>query len=206
VCAERVVHENASVHILSTLPSTYTLLFFIRISCELQKYLPKSNSINVVTGITERKPQTVHNFESIDLSNTIRHKLGFIINTGSSIWAIDFVPQDSSAENPTQYLGVGGYNSTIEHHSLDEALDPINCHNTIQIWSFNSSTTTKQRPRLDMCLLHDYGVVTDFKWCPFSVYEEKVRFILFYFCSITFVMTEVFNYILEKVRHFGCLV
>lgn len=171
-----MVRGSASAHMLSTVHHTYSFVLYPVISFEIQKYLPKSNSINVITGITNRKSQTVRNFETIDLSHTIQQKLGFIINTGGSIWAIDFVPQPTSSKNTTQYLAVGGYNSTTEHHALDEAIDPANIHNAIQIWRFNSSPTHKHVPRLDMCLLHDYGVVVDFKWCPFSVYEEKVYF------------------------------
>jgi hypothetical protein len=176
-------------------------LFFIRISFEIQKYLPKTSSINVITGITYRKSQTVNNFETIDLSDTIQQKLGYIINTGGSIWAIDFVPQASSSKNTIQYLAVGGYNSTIERHSFDEDIDPNNSYNAIQIWSFSSSPADKQSPRLDMCLLHDYGVVVDFKWCPFSVYKDKVPFYLFIFG-----ITQTFNSTLDGTRNFSCLI
>lgn len=50
--------------------------------------------------------------------------------------------------------------------------------NAIQIWKCKS-LISKFTPVLDMCILHDFGVVVDFKWCPFSVYDTKVRYTCF---------------------------
>ncbi|OAD03555.1 hypothetical protein MUCCIDRAFT_163114 [Mucor lusitanicus CBS 277.49] len=95
-----------------------------------------------------------------------------IINAGGSIWGLDFVPKPSSDKRSDQYLAIGGYNTTTEHHLLCEDLDVENRLNAIQIWKCKSLTSSFT-PTLDMCILHDFGVVVDFKWCLFSVYDNK---------------------------------
>lgn len=95
------------------------------------------------------------------------------MNVGGSIWGLDFAPKPSPNKSSDQYLAIGGYNSTTEHHLLSEDVDINNKFNAIQIWKCRSYTS-KFKPVLDMCILHDFGVVVDFKWCPFSVYDEEV--------------------------------
>lgn len=95
------------------------------------------------------------------------------MNVGGSIWGLDFAPKPSPNKSSDQYLAIGGYNSTTEHHLLSEDFDINNKLNAIQIWKCRSYTS-KFKPVLDMCILHDFGVVVDFKWCPFSVYDEEV--------------------------------
>jgi WD40 repeat protein len=74
-------------------------------------------------------------------------------------------------DNHTQYLAVGGYNSTNEHHKFVKE-ENIYSRNAIQIWRVTSNTEEDTPPVLDMCLLHDFGIVINFKWCPFSVHDE----------------------------------
>lgn len=144
---------------------------FFYVSAEISLYLPKENKVNITTGITNKKTETLQNFESVDLSQTISNKRGHVLNTGGSVWAIEFVPKKACLEHDhEQYLAVGGYNSTAEHYTFGKNL---NCHNAIQIWHCTSDTNASLKPKLDMCILHDFGVVMDFKWCPLSVYDEK---------------------------------
>lgn len=91
------------------------------------------------------------------------------MNTGASIWAIDFVPKKPSIEDHSQFVAIGGYNSTDEHLIIG---DKSQCRNTIQIWRYSSDIEQDLPPKLDMCILHDFGLVTEIKWCPFSVFEE----------------------------------
>ncbi|KAL9555342.1 hypothetical protein MBANPS3_002405 [Mucor bainieri] len=139
---------------------------------EINKYLPKPNTATITTGITNMQTNTIDNFESIDISKCISNKRAHIINAGGSIWGLDFVPKPSSDKCSDQYLAIGGYNTTTEHHLLCEDVDVNNKLNAIQIWRC-TSLTSSLTPVLDMCILHDFGVVVDLKWCPFSVYDKK---------------------------------
>lgn len=141
------------------------------ISTEISTYLPKENNVSITTGINYKKMEALKNFESIDLGQSIPNKRGHVLNTGGSVWAIEFVPKKACLHNDhAQYLAIGGYNSTDEHYTFGENLS---YHNAIQIWHCTSDTNVPLKPKLDMCILHDFGIVTDFKWCPHSVYDEK---------------------------------
>lgn len=142
---------------------------------EIDKYLPKPNAATITTGITNTQTETINNFESIDISNSISNKRAHIINAGGSIWGLDFVPKPSSDKRSDQYLAIGGYNTTTEHHLLCEDVDVDHKLNAIQIWKCKS-LASRFTPSLDMCILHDFGVVVDLKWCPFSVYDNKVGY------------------------------
>ncbi|RCH99100.1 hypothetical protein CU098_010494 [Rhizopus stolonifer] len=135
-------------------------------------YLPEENSVTVTTGISQLRTRTLEIFEHIHLSDDIRYKKGFILNAGISIWAIDFVPKQ--AKDHTQYLAIGGYNSTKEHYMIDEDTQTDKRYNVVQLWSFSSSPEQmKQNPKLEMCILHEYGAISDLKWAPFNAYDEK---------------------------------
>lgn len=107
----------------------------------------------------------------------LQYKKGFVINTGSSIWGLDFAPKLASVESDpfTQYLAVGGYRGSVEEHVGMEEFQPTGSYkNCIQIWKLKLSVTqTQEEPKLDLCLLHDYGVIYDMKWCPYGTYEEE---------------------------------
>lgn len=101
-----------------------------------------------------------------------------MINTGGSIWGLDFVPKSYHDSDPTtQYLAVAGYKDTFnEHHPLDELQPTGSYKNAVQIWKLKlSSKRPSEDPVLDMCLLHDFGVIHDLKWCPYGVYEDEVN-------------------------------
>ncbi|KAI7892019.1 WD40-repeat-containing domain protein [Mucor mucedo] len=142
----------------------------LRDSAEINTYMPSENCVNITTGITNFKTEAVKNFNSVDLSQSITNKRGHVLNTGGSVWALEFVPKKACLDHDhTQYLAVGGYNSVTEHHTFAES---PHCRNAIQIWQCTSDTNSSLKPQLDMCILHDFGVVVDFKWCPSSVYDE----------------------------------
>lgn len=96
----------------------------------------------------------------------MQHKKGFVLNTGGAIWGLDFVPQRA---NDIQYLSLGGYNSTTEHHTFKEKSNTQ--PNAIQIWKWSF----QERPQLDACILHSMGVVVDMKWCPLNFFEHNVK-------------------------------
>ncbi|CAO3626298.1 unnamed protein product [Mucor fragilis] len=146
--------------------------YILKDQTEIDKYLPKPNAATITTGITNTQTETINNFESIDISNSISNKRAHIINAGGSIWGLDFVPKPSSDKRSDQYLAIGGYNTTTEHHLLCEDVDVDHKLNAIQIWKCKS-LASRFTPSLDMCILHDFGVVVDLKWCPFSVYDNK---------------------------------
>lgn len=107
-----------------------------------------------------------------------KYKKGYVINTGGSIWGLDFAPKSHTDSDPiTQYLAVAGYKGAVsEHHELDEMQATGEYKNAIQIWKLKLSTKQPaEDPILDLCLLHDFGVIHDLKWCPYGAYEDEVR-------------------------------
>lgn len=113
---------------------------------------------------------TLQNFQVLSLQDTMANKKGYILNAGGSIWGLDFVPQSTNV----QYLTIGGYNTSHEHHYLYEQ-DNIQ-PNAIQLWK----CCVDSPPQLDMCILHTLGVVFDLKWCPLNLYKQNVKYIYVY--------------------------
>ncbi|KAI8640766.1 WD40-repeat-containing domain protein [Parasitella parasitica] len=140
-------------------------------------YLPiMKDPLRVVLGIDEKKTIDIPNGESIKLDDYFRYKKGYVINTGGSIWGLDFAPKLHNDTDPaTQYLAVAGYKGTVsEHHEIDEIQPAGTYKNAIQIWRLRLSTKQQSEDAiLDMCLLHDFGVIHDLKWCPYGVYEDE---------------------------------
>lgn len=98
------------------------------------------------------------------------------MNTGISIWGLDFVPKLASVESDskTQYLAITGYRGSTEEHIGIGEIQPTGTYkNSIQIWKLRLSPHEQVDPILDICLLHDYGVIFDLKWCPYGTYEEQ---------------------------------
>lgn len=61
--------------------------------------------------------------------------------------------------------------------SLDEVQPTGTYHNCIQIWKMKlSAKQTQEDPIMDICILHDFGVIYDLKWCPYGAYEEVFFF------------------------------
>ncbi|KAI7902441.1 uncharacterized protein BX663DRAFT_511083 [Cokeromyces recurvatus] len=166
--------ENPTVHNL-IVDDEWTV---INNKDEIEKYLPETESIPIRIGISKIKSQILKPYESLDLSEAIEHKRGYVLNTGGSIWGLDFLPMSEEMQNDddsVQYLAVGGYRSVKEHYIFGDDSDEEHRHNAIQIWKCHSSTTpsTKHLPTLEMCLLHEYGAICKLEWCHVSLYQEN---------------------------------
>ncbi|KAI9009378.1 hypothetical protein CLU79DRAFT_710963 [Phycomyces nitens] len=167
---EQASESNVYGHV-HALPDEWELIS----SEEAKSYLPNPNPLKVTFGITKRKTQTIDLFEAVSLDETIKHKRGFIVNTGGSIWGLDYVPKRPSVDSQplVDYLAISGYKSTTEHHTINETQkDYKNC---IQIWECDRTALEDKptkKPRLSMCLVHNFGICHDMKWCPYGAYEE----------------------------------
>ncbi|KAG1467115.1 hypothetical protein G6F46_000176 [Rhizopus delemar] len=131
---------------------------------EIEAYLSSENAVQVSLSPDQKDSLTMKRFDAIEAPN----QNAFVINTGGSIWAVDFVPRRDK-EN-TQYLAIGGYKSTDEQHLLG---DDSNYHSMIQIWRYDGSRKVSTPPKLDMCILHEFGIITELKWCPLSSCDEE---------------------------------
>ncbi|KAF1800770.1 hypothetical protein FB192DRAFT_1121675 [Mucor lusitanicus] len=144
---------------------------------EALPYLPiPAEPLKVTLGIDEKKTSNISCGESLRLDEHFKYKKGFVINTGGSIWGLDFAPKSYNDSDPhTQYLAVAGYKAAVtEHHELDEIQQTGEYKNAIQIWRLKlSSKQPSEDPNLDLCLLHDFGVIHDLKWCPYGAYEDE---------------------------------
>ncbi|KAK4512575.1 uncharacterized protein ATC70_003278 [Mucor velutinosus] len=144
---------------------------------EALPYLPtRTDPLKVTLGIDEKKTTSISNGESLKLDERFKYKKGYVINTGGSIWGLDFAPKSHNDSDPiTQYLAVAGYKGAVsEHHELNEIQMAGEYKNTIQIWKLKLSTKQpSEDPILDVCLLHDFGVIHDLKWCPYGAYEDE---------------------------------
>ncbi|KAL9545340.1 hypothetical protein MBANPS3_007189 [Mucor bainieri] len=143
---------------------------------EALPYLPtQAEPLKVTLGIDEKKTTNISCGESLKLDEHFKYKKGYVINTGGSIWGLDFVPKLHNDSDPiTQYLAVAGYKAAVsEHHELDDIQATGEYKNSIQIWKLKLSTKQpSEDPLLDLCLLHDFGVIHDLKWCPYGAYED----------------------------------
>jgi hypothetical protein len=109
----------------------------------------------------------------------LKYHRSFIINTGGSMWGLDFAPKPPSASNPhIQYLAVAGYpGTTEEHHNVGEIQEAGTVDNCIQIWRMDlrlvgSEGSPVTDPTLDLCIAHDLGIVRALQWCPLGTYQE----------------------------------
>lgn len=117
---------------------------------------------------------------SLEIDPTyFKYKRSFVINSGGSIWGLDFAPKPPSAANQhIQYLAIAGYpGTTDEHHNVGEIQEPGSAKNCIQIWRLDLRLQgTEQnpiaKPTLDLCIAHDFGIVRALRWCPYGTYQE----------------------------------
>lgn len=74
-------------------------------------------------------------------------------------------------------MAVSGYRGAVEEHINIGSIQPTGSYkNAIQIWKLKLSVQPPQEDAvLDMCILHDFGVVYDLKWCPYGTYETEVK-------------------------------
>ncbi|KAG1461298.1 hypothetical protein G6F46_004108 [Rhizopus delemar] len=147
---------------------------------EAMPYFPsRIQPVNVKLGIERESKVEVPLFSFIKLEDHFKYKKGYILNTGGNIWGLDFVPKVASQQSDplTQYLAVGGYRGAAEEHmSMDEVQPTGTYKNCIQIYKLKLSAKQAQTdPVLEICILHDFGVIYDLKWCPYGAYEESAN-------------------------------
>ncbi|OZJ06997.1 hypothetical protein BZG36_00033 [Bifiguratus adelaidae] len=133
-------------------------------------YLPdRQTAISVRIG-RDPTPVDLETLQSIALDGRVPNKRGFVINTGGSIWALDWCPKVKGQEEKMkrQYLAVAGYQGTMEENHIVGATGVGK--NAIQIWSVPTSEGNEV-PRLELCICHDFGWVWNMKWCPYGAYE-----------------------------------
>lgn len=109
----------------------------------------------------------------------------YVLNTGFSVWALDWCPLPSGKDGGVSksYVAIGGFPDTAENCNGRDQLYPLgkqDAHpNVIQIWSMNCNTNDQgvlqgeSSASLDLCILHSYGAVFDLKWCPTGGYMKS---------------------------------
>ncbi|KAI8349210.1 hypothetical protein EDC96DRAFT_448633 [Choanephora cucurbitarum] len=145
---------------------------------EAVPYLPKrQDPLTVTIGIDDQKTEKLPTFGFIRLDENFKMKRGFVINAGMSVWGLDFVPKSTTChDSQTQYLAIAGYRGSVEEHTGFDETQPTGTYkNAIQIWNLNLSTQLPSKsPFMDLCLLHDFGIIHELKWCPYGAYQEDV--------------------------------
>ncbi|ORX79502.1 WD40 repeat-like protein [Anaeromyces robustus] len=140
------------------------------------QYLHHANKIDVKFQNRKSKAEeleTVDPFQSVSCKNS--DHLGYIFNTGGSVWGLDWCP---IVGKETQYIAVGGFNGTTDkHYVIGEKKSEKGC---IQLWNVGKLSDENNdeiiTPFLDLIILHDYGYVSDLKWCPYGGYEVESLF------------------------------
>ncbi|CAO3687937.1 unnamed protein product [Umbelopsis ramanniana] len=150
---------------------------------EGKAFLPKrKDSVTIIAGIQKQSEIKIQPQHSVALyPKYLKYHRSFVINTGGSIWGLDFAPKPPSASNPhIQYLAVAGYpGTTDEHHNVGEIQEAGTVDNCIQIWRMDLRLVGSQEspvtdPTLDLCIAHDLGIVRALQWCPLGTYQEPV--------------------------------
>ncbi|KAI8978439.1 hypothetical protein BDB01DRAFT_726189 [Pilobolus umbonatus] len=144
---------------------------------EALPYLPnRQNLVDITVGIQKQQEIETPLFGSIKLDDYLKYGKGYILNTGGSIWGLDFAPKVPALDSdPTMdYLAVAGYKGTVDECiPMTHVQEKGSYRNCIQIWKLHLSVQKHSvAPVLDLCLLHDYGVIYDLKWCPYGCYDE----------------------------------
>lgn len=125
-----------------------------------------------------KKKNAYKRVDNFFLDDHFKYKKGYVLNTGINIWGLDFVPKlaQNESDRSIQYLAVSGYRGSSEEHIGMNEIQPTGTYlNSIQIWKLKLSVKQKQEEAvLDLCLLHDFGVIFDLQWCPYGAYEEEI--------------------------------
>lgn len=99
-----------------------------------------------------------------------------MINNGGAVWGLGFAPKRSDIESDphTQYLAITGFRGAEKEHHKQRGQVPTGTYkNAIQIWKLHLSVNDDPvEPKLDLCLLHDFGPVKSLDWCPYGAYEQ----------------------------------
>ncbi|KAL7267035.1 hypothetical protein RUND412_010392, partial [Rhizina undulata] len=139
----------------------------------VEGYLPgtkEGKGVRCILGpLDAQKIITFKRFGIHDLATTGEGKKGFILNVGGWVLGMDWC---ANKPEGTQYLAV----STKPSDDVDikpstdrgPAFDRIPCQASIQIWRFpvSDAGSPEGNPSLALVLFHDWGPVTELKWCP----------------------------------------
>ncbi|KAI8149831.1 hypothetical protein BJV82DRAFT_503387 [Fennellomyces sp. T-0311] len=169
-------HEYSSLHALAD-------EWEIVNESEATPYLPEPVTRKIVVGIKKQETVDLPVGGTLRLGDHIESKRGFIINLGFSVFGLEFVTKRPEVDTSphTQYLAVAGFRGAEDEHHLFSDFHPTGSYkNTIMIWRCECSVEkTAAEPVLDLCLLHDFGPIKEFKWCPYGTYEEVCLCVLF---------------------------
>ncbi|KAJ3381285.1 hypothetical protein HDU92_005480 [Lobulomyces angularis] len=127
---------------------------------EATDYLPPKITTHILNSQSDVE---VDVFSSAKLA--LQQDSVFILNTGASVWGLDWVPGVKDPEN--QYLACAGHHSTLQHTSLGKRQFGADMKGCIQFWKMNCLDENKN-PELQLVILHDYGTVFDLKWMPYG--------------------------------------
>ncbi|KAF9193422.1 hypothetical protein BGZ50_007494 [Haplosporangium sp. Z 11] len=151
---------------------------FLGNQLDLDEYMPEPATTKIRARDTEYEMRTM-TAQYMETTEKAGVNDGYILNTGLSVWAMDWCPLASYEEESSKdmnYIAVGGFPDTAENCIARDQLYPLgkqDAHpNVIQIWKVNCSTNDEgelqgqSEAYLAMCILHPYGAVFDLKWCP----------------------------------------
>ncbi|KAF9111286.1 hypothetical protein BGX27_005150 [Mortierella sp. AM989] len=150
---------------------------------DLDEYLPVLATTKITTRDSELEmgSMTARYIETTDKAGINDF---YMLNTGFSVWSIDWCPlpsyeEDELGEN-MNYIAVGGFPDTAENCIARDQLYPLgkqDAHpNVIQLWNMNCASDDEgqlkgeARAYLAICILHTYGAVLDLQWCPTGCY------------------------------------
>ncbi|KAJ8661026.1 hypothetical protein O0I10_003248 [Lichtheimia ornata] len=146
---------------------------------EAQSYLPEGNARKVMFGIKEKTTVDIPLLGTESVGKHVAVKPGYVINNGGAIWGLGFAPKrpDIESDPHAQYLAITGFRGAEKEHHKQRGEVPTGTYkNAIQIWKLHLSVNDDPvEPRLDLCLLHDFGPVKSLDWCPYGAYEEELE-------------------------------
>ncbi|KAG9295149.1 hypothetical protein G9A89_006130 [Geosiphon pyriformis] len=136
-------------------------------------YLPYQKEPYIVTiGPEDEEPVILPQYQSFPIHNRSPSRTGYILNSGGSIWCIQWCPSIKSPDQ--QYLAVAGFKGTTqEHHPIGEC-QTTELENAIQIWRIDCRQYENDvaPPKLDLVICHEFGCAFDMKWCPYGAYDQ----------------------------------
>ncbi|KAJ3415402.1 hypothetical protein HDV05_004996 [Chytridiales sp. JEL 0842] len=162
-------------------------------------HLPVRTSVSILTGPKSNTEQSnLPIFTSTEIAPRYK-RARMLINTGGSVWGLDWAHGINAG---MQYIAVGGYKGNSEEHMTVGYRQSTDLRNCIQIWSCGSVLSNlgeppkKKRedsdgdvemgdvdeddveePRLELCILHEWGNCVDLKWAPYGGYESESYFL-----------------------------
>ncbi|KAJ3189727.1 hypothetical protein HDU85_000011 [Gaertneriomyces sp. JEL0708] len=139
--------------------------------------------VSVATPRAQSERVSLNLFEGKALPEVGKKRLRYAINTGGSVWGLDWCPVPAATDG-YQYLAVAGYkNNETEHHiigvrQVSSGPDDSHLKGCIQIYRVpasdsHHSAATPEQPKLVLCILHEHGFVQHLQWAPRGYYEAR---------------------------------